>query len=835
MYSTYHIQIPPVLKWLLFTCILSHAGMNAFAQAINYAGKEFFLTLGGRPSGGTFHDDGSFIIVSRHAAAVNFRYTATGTTTTYQLTPYVPFRIDLTSTQLEVFANLQYEIVDNRSLHITADSSINVSFIVPDFGSTDALLLIPVDGQQQVDEYYLLGAVIMDVNGNFSYSLVASCDSTVLEITPVQRTVRHQAGVPFTVVLNEGETYQLATTDNFGRKDLSGTRIRVLSARKPISVFNTYQALGIVYPWASVSGGGCCSDIMLEQLMPVNLWDTVYYTMPFANMQSYMLRIMASEPNTTVYINNTPVAVLGRGAILDTVLSAAVKISASHPVGIGQFMMSQSMDPLAVAGDPDILWVYPLSQGIRETMFSPVDIGAPGYTVGWINIISPAANTGNILFNGGNITTFFNPVPGNPGMQYASIPVNIAAPYTLTSPEKILVYHYCVLNHSSYSLPLPDMDYDTTVLIAVAAKDTLYKCGGDTLTLRADPGYHYYWSTGDTTASLQVTDTGIYRVRQAPQHTCVAESYREFYIRSKPQDTLVINDTISFCGRPVTLTTGLAQAYTWSTGDTGRSVTVSDPGTYHVLETDAADCRQKLQIFHVLYQMDHASFYETVITCTLPVQLTARSADSYLWSTGDTGQTIGAGESGGYSVQETDSTSCVQNARFFQVRYADSLLLYLIADTVICEGDVITVHSGIDATQWPDGTFASHMLVQAPGQYIYTVYDTCGRVYRDSFSVTDTFCAERYCQLTFPTAFTPDGDGRNDIFRPVVYGQVHTYNLRIYNRWGTQIFISSDLKQGWDGRWQGAPAEVGSYFFYAEAYCPLRGEISIKGDVTLLR
>jgi gliding motility-associated-like protein len=65
-----------------------------------------------------------------------------------------------------------------------------------------------------------------------------------------------------------------------------------------------------------------------------------------------------------------------------------------------------------------------------------------------------------------------------------------------------------------------------------------------------------------------------------------------------------------------------------------------------------------------------------------------------------------------------------------------------------------------------------------------------------------------------PNAFSPDGDGLNDEFKPVEkYDFVETYQLSIYNRWGQLIFVTSDISQGWDGTFKGNPVPGGSYVY----------------------
>ncbi len=89
--------------------------------------------------------------------------------------------------------------------------------------------------------------------------------------------------------------------------------------------------------------------------------------------------------------------------------------------------------------------------------------------------------------------------------------------------------------------------------------------------------------------------------------------------------------------------------------------------------------------------------------------------------------------------------------------------------------------------------------------------------------------------LEFPNAFTPNGDGVNDLFLPA-FRSLKSYELTIYNRWGRRIFTSSDPTSGWDGTENGKKAAAGTYFFIAKAEGYQRGvSFYRKGSITLVR
>jgi gliding motility-associated-like protein len=90
--------------------------------------------------------------------------------------------------------------------------------------------------------------------------------------------------------------------------------------------------------------------------------------------------------------------------------------------------------------------------------------------------------------------------------------------------------------------------------------------------------------------------------------------------------------------------------------------------------------------------------------------------------------------------------------------------------------------------------------------------------------------------LFVPNAFTPDGDGLNDIFLPY-YNGVTNYNMKIVNRWGEIIFETNDLAIGWDGRNKGEISQDGVYSWIItyRTICNDKTNLQKFGTVMILR
>lgn len=116
-------------------------------------------------------------------------------------------------------------------------------------------------------------------------------------------------------------------------------------------------------------------------------------------------------------------------------------------------------------------------------------------------------------------------------------------------------------------------------------------------------------------------------------------------------------------------------------------------------------------------------------------------------------------------------------------------------------------------------------------QYVY-IKDSLGCTDSTQFVVEYNPC----CEVNLPNAFSPNNDSRNDIFRVIRYGRISFISLEVYNRWGQMVFRTTDITDGWDGKFHGTDCELDTYFYIARYKCPLHNDVELlKGDVILVR
>ncbi len=105
------------------------------------------------------------------------------------------------------------------------------------------------------------------------------------------------------------------------------------------------------------------------------------------------------------------------------------------------------------------------------------------------------------------------------------------------------------------------------------------------------------------------------------------------------------------------------------------------------------------------------------------------------------------------------------------------------------------------------------------------------------FEITDSIFIDVYDGFTaeLPTAFSPNGDGNNDIIFVKGWGIKELLVYQIYNRWGELVFESNNLEVGWDGTYKGQPQAMDTYIYVIKALGYNDQVIEKKGNITLLR
>ena len=116
-----------------------------------------------------------------------------------------------------------------------------------------------------------------------------------------------------------------------------------------------------------------------------------------------------------------------------------------------------------------------------------------------------------------------------------------------------------------------------------------------------------------------------------------------------------------------------------------------------------------------------------------------------------------------------------------------------------------------------------------------TVSNSCGSLI-DSTYISFKDCE---CKIVMPNAFTPNGDGKNELFGPNFKCANPKYlQMRIFNRWGEKIFETNDLYGQWDGKYKDSMQPAGVYVYYVE-FVGLENNVEksfkLMGSLTIIR
>jgi gliding motility-associated-like protein len=155
-------------------------------------------------------------------------------------------------------------------------------------------------------------------------------------------------------------------------------------------------------------------------------------------------------------------------------------------------------------------------------------------------------------------------------------------------------------------------------------------------------------------------------------------------------------------------------------------------------------------------------------------------------------------------------------------------------DTLLCSYQKIELSANKKFVSylWSNGSTEERITVKQPGTYWLKAVDLQKCISKDSITIFPKHCIEG---VFIPNAFTPNNDGRNDQFMPIMNADVKQYRFMVYDRWGRIVFETTTLNKGWDGTQKNMPYNTGVFMW--QCIYQLEGEepTSKRGTVLLLR
>lgn len=301
-----------------------------------------------------------------------------------------------------------------------------------------------------------------------------------------------------------------------------------------------------------------------------------------------------------------------------------------------------------------------------------------------------------------------------------------------------------------------------------------------------------------------------------------------------------------------------AVSYTWvQDGDLSSNI-IPDPvatpaGTkeYFVSAVHTNGCRSKDTVLVTVDPLPTLTVNDDIPPLCKGgyIEFTTSGADETIWKDA-AGQTIGTGNQFIYVPLESTVITATLSENHCNTRQTINVPITITeapmtfvtkSNDVDCgNGKTTLLASGGTDYQWMDGQgnilHSGRSLTVTPTEttkYYVLVADGYGCAGLDSISV-NVLKSGASAHYDMPTAFTPNGDGRNDCFGVKFPGLAGTVDFSVFDRWGNVVFHTNKLSDCWDGTYKGTPCDVAT-FVYVLRITSECGNVDRRGTVTLLR
>lgn len=382
-------------------------------------------------------------------------------------------------------------------------------------------------------------------------------------------------------------------------------------------------------------------------------------------------------------------------------------------------------------------------------------------------------------------------------------------------------------------------------------------CLGDTLILTSPfTNAINVWNSTDTANSYNITTPGTYWLT-VDNGVCILSDTIEVTLGTPPVFSL--GQDIHLCvGEEVTIAPdhipGGGTTLLWNNNSSGTSLTTSSPGWVWLEMTNGCGTFRD-SVLVIIKDVPHINLEDEISVClsdgdsiTISPEVTpANDIYQYLWTPttyigANTNNTVRfSAPMGSYplKVKVTNSIGC-ESEKDITINVSNSATINVNPSfaTIYYGDEIQLIASGAAYYTWsPELTLSSPYLSNPIARPLeHTVYTVIGFNEEGCMGTAEAEIAIKYStEILIPNAFTPNGDGVNDVFNVIATGPWTLVNFSIFNRYGENIFHTFDKEKGWDGRHQGEYVDQGVYFYLIEIMLPNGEWNTYKGDLTLIR
>lgn len=350
---------------------------------------------------------------------------------------------------------------------------------------------------------------------------------------------------------------------------------------------------------------------------------------------------------------------------------------------------------------------------------------------------------------------------------------------------------------------------------------------------------------------IQIIDTDICPNVQLPGDTIFLKNVEPLIVTARPDTVLDCNNEIVTLYASITGGAGWV-VYSWDNNvGTGNYIPVlsRQTTTYVVTATDQCGNVESDSVTISVPNVPPLTLSFSPDTAICPgeeVTLTAYATGgigdiTYSWSTGDgnvNSITVSPYETTLYSIAVNDSCGNTLTAKsLVSVRNPSVQFVYSYLEnrklkfTSAASEDVVSYY-------WNFGDGGTSTDMHPTHEFADTGYFTVTLIVTNAFGCTDTAVQEIYAYPDFvfyiPNTFTPNLDGINDVFSGKGVG-FKEYKMRIFDRWGQEIYVTDDYHRGWDGTYKDERCQLGVYAYKIELITPPGKLYTYVGHVNLIR
>jgi gliding motility-associated-like protein len=400
---------------------------------------------------------------------------------------------------------------------------------------------------------------------------------------------------------------------------------------------------------------------------------------------------------------------------------------------------------------------------------------------------------------------------------------------------------------------------DTTeVLVTVFPNNTSITadttiCNNMSLQIVASGGNNYLWSPAATlnnpnianpTATPGVTTT--YNVTITDFNTCVWDTFMTITTISLPPIADAGRDTQVCLGDSVQLNATGGSTYNWDFSSSMSNPNISDPfvfptqNTAYSLEVMNACGINRDTVLVTVSIVNARAWPDTIVCSQQEIQLFSSGGTAVNWEPQNevtqtqNGDFVSPSEPTTYTVTIENSIGC-QADTFVTIGVNPLPFLEAGPDQWVDYENIFLEATGVGVFSWSPSPFLScdtcqktQVFIDQTTVFTASLTDSAGCISTDELTIYVP--GEIYA----PNAFTPNGDGKNDMFFLKTY-QIDQFDLQIFNRWGQLLFQTEDKTEGWDGYYKGVLSKNDVYIWKVK-YTDIVGERdSEMGTVTLVR